>query len=67
MPSCTKSFDGIEPTPEPSPDPTSGIMEEKIKKTCIKDAYLDFNNWGINPVTLTDWYTKPVDGKVYTK
>ena len=37
------------------------------EKTCIKDAYLDFNNWGINPVTLTDWYTKPVDGKVYTK
>ena len=37
------------------------------EKTCIKDAYLEFNNWGINPVTLTNWYTKPVNGKVYTK
>lgn len=36
-----------------------------LEKTCIKDAYLEFNNWGKNSVTSTDWYTKPVTGKVY--
>ena len=36
-----------------------------LEKTCIKDAYLEFNSWGQNPVTSTDWYTKPVEGKVY--
>lgn len=35
------------------------------EKTCIKDAYLEFNNWGENPVHSTDWYTKPVAGKVF--
>ena len=34
------------------------------EKTCIKDAYLEFNNWGENPVTSTDWYLEPVEGKV---
>ena len=34
------------------------------EKTCIKDAYTQFNNWGENPVTSTDWYLEPVDGKV---
>ena len=38
-----------------------------LEKVCIKDAYLEFNNWGQNPVLSTDWYTKPVDGKVYNK
>ena len=38
-----------------------------FEKVCVKDAYLEFNNWGINPVTLTNWYTKPVNGKVYSK
>lgn len=36
-----------------------------LEKTCIKDAYLEFNNWGVNPVTSTDWYTKPETDKVY--
>ena len=38
-----------------------------LEKTCIKDAYTEFNNWGQNPVNSTNWYTKPVDGKVYSK
>jgi len=37
------------------------------EKVCIKDAYKEFNNWGSNPVNYTNWYTKPVDGKVYSK
>ena len=37
------------------------------EKTCIKDAYTDFNNWGANPVISTDWYTNPVTGKVFEK
>ena len=36
-----------------------------LEKVCIKDAYTEFNNWGKNPVTSTDWYTKPVSGNVY--
>ena len=35
------------------------------EKVCIKDGYLEFNNWGTNPVLSTDWYTKPVTEKVY--
>lgn len=38
-----------------------------LEKVCIKDAYIEFNNWGQNPVNSTNWYTKPVEGKVYTK
>ena len=38
-----------------------------LEKICIKDAYGEFNNWGQNPVNSTDWYIKPVEGKVYTK
>ena len=34
------------------------------EKICIKDAYLEFNNWGANPVSSTDWYLKPVEGKI---
>ncbi len=37
------------------------------EKTCITEAYKEFNNWGANPVISTSWYTKPVEGKVYTK
>ncbi len=36
-----------------------------LEKICIKDAYTEFNNWGQNPVNSTDWYTKPVSGKVF--
>jgi hypothetical protein len=38
-----------------------------LEKICIKDAYTEFNNWGQNPVSSTDWFTKPVDGKVFSK
>ena len=34
------------------------------EKVCIKDAYLEFNSWGKNPVTSTDWYLYPVPGNV---
>ena len=37
------------------------------EKVCIKDAYKEFNNWGSNPILSTNWYTKPVEGKVYSK
>ena len=35
-----------------------------VEKTCIKNAYTQFNTWGENPVTSTDWYLSPVEGKV---
>ena len=40
-----------------------------LERVCIKDAYSDFNNWTQKNKDLlsTDWYTKPVDGNVYTK
>ena len=34
------------------------------ERTCIKDAYKQFNNWGENPVSSTDWYLNFEDGKV---
>ena len=46
-----------------------GIMipydfEYPKEKICIKDAYKQFNNWGENPVSSTDWYKHSEDGKV---
>ncbi len=44
-----------------------------LEKVCIKDAYKKFNEWyNKNPnldktVVETNWYTQPVNGKVYTK
>lgn len=35
------------------------------EKVCIIDAYKDFNKWGTNPILSTNWYTKPVSGKVF--
>jgi hypothetical protein len=35
------------------------------EKICIKDAYKQFMNWGTNPVSSTDWYLHPEDGKVF--
>ena len=35
-----------------------------LEKVCIKDAYLEFNNWGKNSVSSTKWYTNPVIDKV---
>ena len=34
------------------------------EKVCIKNAYGQFMNWGQNPVSSTDWYEHPEDGKV---
>lgn len=42
-----------------------GDFKYPLEKVCIKNAYTEFNNWGQNSVTSTDWYTKPVSGKVY--
>ena len=36
-----------------------------LERVCVKNAYSEFNNWGQNPVNSTDWYTKPVSGKVF--
>ena len=35
-----------------------------LERVCIKDAYKQFNNWGVNPVISTDWYLYPEDDKV---
>ena len=35
------------------------------ERVCIIDAYKDFNKWGANPILSTNWYTKPVSGKVF--
>ena len=40
------------------------------EKVCVKDAYKQFNNWGTNPVSSTDWFEYPEEDKVmnaYTK
>ena len=36
-----------------------------LEKTCIKDAYSQFNSWGENAVTSTDWYKYPVIGRIF--
>ena len=36
-----------------------------LEKICIKNAYKEFNNWGRNSVTSTDWYLRPIEGKVW--
>ena len=36
-----------------------------LERVCIKDAYKQFNSWGANPLNSTNWYTKPVSGKVF--
>lgn len=36
-----------------------------LEMICIKDAYLEFNNWGMKLIEDTDWYKHPEDGKVY--
>ena len=40
-------------------------MRWPIEKICIKDAYLEFNTWGTNPIISTDWYIRPQEDKVY--
>jgi hypothetical protein len=36
-----------------------------LERVCIKDAYLDFNNWGAKLIEETDWYKYPVEIKIY--
>lgn len=41
-----------------------GIMipydfKHPVERMCIKYAYDEFNNWGMDKVESTDWYTKP--------
>lgn len=36
-----------------------------LEKVCIKDAYSEFNNWGRNSITSTDWYKHPNESRVY--
>ena len=36
-----------------------------LERVCVKDAYLDFNNWGMMLIEETDWYKTPVENKVY--
>jgi hypothetical protein len=36
-----------------------------LEKVCIKDAYSQFNNWGKNSITSTDWYKYPNESRVY--
>lgn len=36
-----------------------------LDQVCIKDAYKNFNNWGQNSLSYTDWYKSPQNDKVY--
>lgn len=40
-----------------------------LERVCIKDAYKNFNDWVSKnkDILSTIWYTKPVNGKVFTK
>lgn len=37
------------------------------ERECIKGVYNQFNNWGQNPISSTNWYTNPTEGKYYNK
>ena len=30
------------------------------ERVCVKDAYFQFNSWGRNSITSTDWYKDPI-------
>lgn len=36
-----------------------------LERVCIKDAYLDFNKWGMKLIEETDWFRNPVENKIY--
>lgn len=36
-----------------------------LERKCIKDAYLRFNEWGMELVSHTDWYKYPEENLVY--
>ena len=38
-----------------------------LEQVCITKAYTEFAKWGSKDILSTNWYTKPVNGKVYTK
>lgn len=37
------------------------------ERICVKDAYLQFNDWGMKAVDETDWYLYPEEEKIYKK
>ena len=37
------------------------------ERVCIKDAYLQFNNWGQNKIMSTDWYKYPEENLIFIK
>lgn len=36
-----------------------------LERVCIRDAYLDFNKWGMKLIEETDWFKYPVENLVY--
>lgn len=36
-----------------------------LERICIKNAYTQFNNWGVKFVEETDWYKYPVENNIY--
>lgn len=36
-----------------------------LEKVCIKNAYLEFNDWGQNPIISTFWYQHPEEEQVF--
>lgn len=36
-----------------------------LERVCVKDAYLQFNDWGQHTITSTLWFTDPVKNKVF--
>ena len=36
-----------------------------LERVCIKDAYPEFNNWGQNHITSTDWFKHPYTRVTY--
>ena len=41
-----------------------GRWQWPTERTCIKDAYPDFNTWAADRTKAKDWYRNPVVGKV---
>lgn len=41
-----------------------GKWQWPTEKTCIKDAYPEFNTWAADHTKALDWYKHPVEGKV---
>lgn len=41
-----------------------GKWQWPTEKTCIKDAYPEFNTWAADHTKARDWYKHPVEGKV---